>query len=252
MFENLNNSLEGKLSIVYGLCISLFYLVLVFLELRKYKQLLLENHSNQSTFNYKWLYQLFILLCIIFCFSFFKQIYKLFGTDVEILNYSRLLLSLLLVGFLSWIVLKSMYYPHLFRNINSTYLLTKNILKDTGNQKQPEKPAGEEIEKLLAYMEEEEPYLDASLTLHKLAKELDMPSRELSILINLKLKQHFFDFVNQYRINKAENMLLNSTEEKLTVQQIMYDVGFNSKSSFYTAFKKKTGMTPSEYKKKAD
>ncbi|WP_219007160.1 helix-turn-helix domain-containing protein [Aquimarina litoralis] len=105
------------------------------------------------------------------------------------------------------------------------------------------------MNKILAFMNDKEPYLDASLTLQDLANRLEMPSREVSILINLNLDQHFFDFVNHYRIKKAEKMLANSKGENLTIQQIMYDVGFNSKSSFYTAFKKKTGMTPSEYKK---
>ncbi|NAS30428.1 helix-turn-helix domain-containing protein [Flavobacteriaceae bacterium R38] len=246
VLENLNDTLEGKLSIIFGLSVSLFYLTAMFLELRKYKQVLMENYANKSVFNFKWLYQLFILLSIIFCFSLFKQVYKLFGTDVEVLNTSRLILTLTLIGFLTWIVLKSMYNPKLFRNINSNHLLIKNDI----NQKHLNKNIKEEIQKLLVFMEDEEPFLDPSFTLQKLAEKLEMPSRDISILINLNLNQHFFDFVNHYRIKKAERMLVNAKEENLTIQQIMYDVGFNSKSSFYAAFKKQIGMTPSEYKKR--
>ncbi|MFY0629439.1 MAG: helix-turn-helix transcriptional regulator [Flavobacteriaceae bacterium] len=219
------------------------------MELKKYKQLLLENYSNKSVFNYKWLYQLLVFLSVIFCFSFFKQTYKLYGTNVEVLNTLRLVLALALVGFLVYIVLKSMYYPNLFRNINSRHLLVKGILKEGIDKKYSNENFQKELNKLLAFMEEEEPYLDASLTLQKLAEKVEIPSREVSILINLNLNQHFFDFVNQYRIRKAEKMLLNSEKENLTIQQVMYDVGFNSKSSFYTAFKKQTGATPSEYRK---
>ncbi|MBW1294781.1 helix-turn-helix domain-containing protein [Aquimarina litoralis] len=244
LVENLNHLIEGKLSIAFGLSVSLFYLILILLELRTYKRLLFENYSNKSVFNFKWLYQLFILLGIIFCFSFFKQIYKLVGTDIETLNILRLVLTLALVGFLTWIVLKSMYQPHLFRNINSNHLLIKN-----NTSEHLKKNVDKNMNKILAFMNDKEPYLDASLTLQDLANRLEMPSREVSILINLNLDQHFFDFVNHYRIKKAEKMLANSKGENLTIQQIMYDVGFNSKSSFYTAFKKKTGMTPSEYKK---
>ncbi len=252
LLENLNNTIEGKLSIIFGLFIAFFYLVVMFLELRKYKQLLLENYSNKFAFNYKWLYQLLILLSIIFCFSFFKQAYKFYGTNVEILNILRVILTLALLGFLTWIVLKSMYNPDLFRNINSEHTLAKKILIEENITNKSEKDSREDINRLLEFMESEEPYLDATLTLQKLAEKIERPNRDVSILINHNLNQHFFDFINQFRIQKAQNILLNPKNNQLTIQQIMYDVGFNSKSSFYTAFKKQTGVTPSEYRKNKD
>ena len=252
LLENLNNTIEGKLSIIFGLFIAFFYLVVMFLELRKYKQLLLENYSNKSAFNYKWLYQLLILLSIIFCFSFFKQAYKFYGTNVEILNIFRVILTLALLGFLTWIVLKSMYNPDLFRNINSEHTLAKKILIEENITNKSEKDSREDINRLLEFMESEEPYLDATLTLQKLAEKIEIPNRDVSILINHNLNQHFFDFIIQFRIQKAQNILLNPKNNQLTIQQIMYDVGFNSKSSFYTAFKKQTGVTPSEYRKNKD
>lgn len=245
LIENFSTTFEGKFAIIFSLFIILFYLVAMFLELKKYKQLLLENYSNKKTFNYKWLYQLLILLTVIFCLSSLKQGYKFYGTNIEILNTLRLVLTLMLIGFLMYIILKSMYYPKLFRNINSNHLFVKGILKEDTERNDFKN----EIEKIVAFMEKEEPYLDASLTLQKLAEQLEIPSREVSILINLNLNQHFFDFVNQYRIQKAEKLLLSSNKKELTIQQIMYDVGFNSKSSFYTAFKKQTGVTPKEYRR---
>ncbi|MDE5421522.1 helix-turn-helix domain-containing protein [Ancylomarina sp. DW003] len=249
LLENLNNTIEGKLSIIFGLLVALFYLIAMFVELRKYKQLLLENYSNKSAFNYKWLYQLLVLLVTIYCFSLLKQVYKLYGTDVEILNVLRVILTLVLLVFLTWIVLKSMYYPNLFRSINSEHTLAKKILIEDNITNKSEKDSSEDVNRLLEFMETEEPYLDATLTLQKLAGKIELPNRDLSILINHNLNQHFFDFINQFRIKKAQRILLNPDNNQLTIQQIMYDVGFNSKSSFYTAFKKQTGLTPSEYRK---
>ncbi|PLX12007.1 MAG: AraC family transcriptional regulator, partial [Marinilabiliales bacterium] len=74
--------------------------------------------------------------------------------------------------------------------------------------------------------------------------------KELSLLINHDLNQHFFDFVNGFRIRKAMEMLSDENKKKFTVLEILYDVGFNSKSSFNTAFKKYTKLTPTEYRKK--
>jgi len=62
------------------------------------------------------------------------------------------------------------------------------------------------------------------------------------MVINHYLKKHFFDFVNEYRINAAAEILKNPSNNKLTVLEILYDVGFNSKSSFNTAFKKIKGL----------
>ena len=56
------------------------------------------------------------------------------------------------------------------------------------------------------------------------------------------------DFINTYRIEKAKERLLHPKDEKETILEVMYEVGFNSKSSFNTVFKKKTGLTPSQYK----
>jgi AraC-like DNA-binding protein len=100
---------------------------------------------------------------------------------------------------------------------------------------------------LISYMENKKPYLDFDLTLQKLAAQLDLPEKELSLLINQKIGKHFFDFINEYRIEDAKMLLKN--QPQLTVLEILYEVGFNSKSSFYTAFKKETNITPSDYRK---
>ena len=73
-------------------------------------------------------------------------------------------------------------------------------------------------------------------------------SYDLSVLINHHLNQHFFDFINEYRIQKAMQILKNPSKKKLTILEILYEVGFNSKSSFNTAFKKHTNQTPTEFR----
>ena len=78
-----------------------------------------------------------------------------------------------------------------------------------------------------------------------------MPVKDLSALINLYMDKHFFDFVNEYRIKKAIQILKDCTQKELTVLEILYQVGFNSKSSFNTSFKKYTGKTPTDYRKEA-
>ena len=108
----------------------------------------------------------------------------------------------------------------------------------------------EKVQVLNNYMIENEPFLDPSLTIYDLSKQIDMSTKDLSLLINHELNQHFFDFVNGFRIRKAMEILQDPSKKDFTVLEILYDVGFNSKSSFNTAFKKYTQLTPTQYRKK--
>ena len=111
-----------------------------------------------------------------------------------------------------------------------------------------ETQAAHYLESLLAYMEEEEAYLDPELTIKDLSEQLSISARDLSQVINERLNQNFNDFVNHYRIEKAKELLLKMDDDG-TILDVAFDSGFNSKSSFNTLFKKYTRYTPSQYKK---
>lgn len=98
-------------------------------------------------------------------------------------------------------------------------------------------------------MVEEKPFLNPTLTIQEVSKYIKVPVRDLSLLINHQLGQHFYDFVNAYRIESAMDILKDPTKSRITILEILYEVGFNSKSSFNTAFKKHTGNTPTAYRK---
>ncbi len=251
--ENFNDQIEVKISVIIGVLISMLYLVLMFVELKKYKEILTENYSSTSSFNYKWLYQLTVFVLVLFIFSQIKQWYKFVGDDLDVLNIMRLVLILMLLGFLSWIVLKSMYQPELFKAIDSKHQLVKTLVKE---EVQNSADIGKDddvqlqIKQLQEFMEKEEPYLDSSLNIQKLAYQFKMPSRDFSILINHHLNQHFFDFITAYRIKKAIDLLEDPANKKMTILEILYHVGFNSKSPFNKAFKKHTGLTPTAYRAK--
>ncbi|WP_185154121.1 AraC family transcriptional regulator [Fulvivirga sp. M361] len=109
--------------------------------------------------------------------------------------------------------------------------------------------AGKHLERLLRLMEEEAPYTDSSLTLLQLSQKMSISPHHLSEVINSRLNQKFFDFINQYRVAKVAQDLSDEKKQHFTLLAIAHDAGFNSKSSFNTIFKKQTGLTPSEYRK---
>ncbi|MES9969675.1 MAG: helix-turn-helix transcriptional regulator [Candidatus Thiodiazotropha sp.] len=107
------------------------------------------------------------------------------------------------------------------------------------------------FDELRAHMETEKPYLDSTLNLAQLAAQLRISPNYLSQVINEQGQQHFFDFVNRYRVEEAK-VALAGTGERGNVLTIALDAGFNSKSAFYTAFKRHTGQTPTQYRRSGD
>lgn len=108
----------------------------------------------------------------------------------------------------------------------------------------------EVLPRLVRLMEEEKVFLDGNLSLRKLAERLMIHPNYLSQIINEQLGSSFNDFINKYRIQEAQRRLLDPKESRKTVLDIAYDTGFYSKSVFNNAFKKFTGQTPSQFKKK--
>ena len=107
------------------------------------------------------------------------------------------------------------------------------------------------LQQLLTLMEKQQPYTNSELTLNQLADMLSISSHNLSEIINTRLQQNFFDFVNSYRLAKVKKDLADPVKRHLTLLAIAFDAGFNSKSSFNLIFKKQTNLTPSEYRKQA-
>ncbi len=243
---------EARIMLVIGYLQALFYIGLIYWTLGRGKKVLLENYSDSRLLLYRWLYQLNNINLLLFSFSLFKQLYRHMGPDDgDTFNLVRVIMVLLLLFFFLYIIRKALYYPQLFRGIDAELRSVSELVTEQAQHAvaSVDKEDQEKIEGLRAFMESEKPYLDSSLTLQKLARQCSLASNELSILINHKVGQHFFDFVNEYRISEAQKLLRDPAKKQLTVLEILYEVGFNSKSSFNTAFKKYTGMTPTAYRK---
>jgi len=105
----------------------------------------------------------------------------------------------------------------------------------------------EDIKQKILLIREKELFLNPNLTLDETAKELKTSKHLLSQYLNERLGKSFTYFINEYRIEKAKELLQSQTN--YTIEGLGYDSGFNSKSSFFATFKKITGKTPSEYQK---
>ena len=101
-------------------------------------------------------------------------------------------------------------------------------------------------EKIEAAMSQDMLYRDPNLSLWDLAKHVGANSHYVSQALNTQLNKSFFDLVNGWRVQDAIQQLTTTDE---TILVIAYDVGFNSRSAFYKAFKRETGKTPSDLRK---
>ncbi len=103
-------------------------------------------------------------------------------------------------------------------------------------------------EKLTNYFISEKPYLDFNFNIDKLSKDIDSNRQYVSKTINEVFGKNFSTYVNEYRVKEARKLLLDSKNDKYTMESIAESSGFNNRTSFIAAFKKYTGVTPSYFK----
>lgn len=228
-----------------------FYIVSAFLILKKYREIYLENYTNPSTSTYKYLFQMTTVFLIAHGLVALKNLLR-YSDYRQMFLWLNVVVGSVALFITCWLVMKALNHPELFRGINSKLQLTKDILPEveekTASKNVQDDAISSQISTLKQYMAQKEPFLDPSLTIQELANQIDIPVRDLSVLINHYMDQHFFDFVNEYRIQKAMGILKDQSRSQLTVLEILYEVGFNSKSSFNTSFKKHTNLTPTAYR----
>lgn len=127
------------------------------------------------------------------------------------------------------------------RNKNSQFFEEKRKYEN-------KKISAEEIESIqsrLAIIKDEKLFKNPNLKISDTAKHLNISSHQLSQFLNDNLGKSFSLFINMYRIEEAKQLLVSNNN--YTIEAIGYDCGFNSKSTFFTTFKKITGTTPAEY-----
>ncbi|MEM9935686.1 MAG: helix-turn-helix domain-containing protein [Bacteroidota bacterium] len=104
-------------------------------------------------------------------------------------------------------------------------------------------------EELLQLLTHDKPYTDNSLTLASLAEQIGWPINQLSIIINESLHTNFNDLINKHRVDAFKLKVLEPDSQKYSILGLAKEAGFSSKASFYRAFKRETGLTPTDFVK---
>ncbi len=106
------------------------------------------------------------------------------------------------------------------------------------------------LDNLQTLMGKEKLYKQEDLSLEKLSDKIDVSKHQLSQVINELLGTNYFDYINSLRVKDAMKLLLSTTKKEMNIIEIAFEVGFNNKATFNSAFKKITGMTPTEFRKR--
>lgn len=168
-----------------------------------------------------------------------------FGVAFILLSYSIGAYTSYIVGALSFsFIIYLILLLIVFKTNKTTTFFEEN---EKYQNKIIEKGIIDRIEKELPKFTQEELFLNPNITLKETAISLGIPKHILSQYLNEKLGKSFSTFINELRIKKAKELL--ETKTNFRIESIGYESGFNSKSTFFTAFKKITGQTPSEYQK---
>ena len=169
-------------------------------------------------------------------------------------------------NFILWLILNLLFYwvgyigIFKFRLARNRYEIRKLIdkevktetievsIKDKKTELTQDKD-NEYLQDLVSILENEYIYRDPKLSRNDMANRLGISVGYLSQMINNNSKKSFSDYINYYRVEDVKQMVLNTDFNKYSMLAIGLEAGYNSKSAFYSGFKKETGLTPSEFKK---
>ena len=222
------------------------YLVASYAALRRHQEVLNRTRSDSQSVSLRWL-QLFIFGLALILFFDVASFLSNFVTAWANGRIVSLVLFCVLLLYINLFVLAALEHPPLFQGITAEDQMVAAAISPAAPKSEPSVEEAEDATRIQQLMTSQKMYLETSLTISQVALQVGLPARRVSQVINRCFQRNFSDFVNSLRIEEAKSLLLEDGGKK-NVLEISLEAGFNSKSSFNTIFKEKTGMSPSQYR----
>jgi len=218
------------------------YITFTILEVVKFNKKIKDSFSKIEHIDLSWLLYLVVGVFVIWLVVIFSYIFNFIYGDTLLAN---VMIYIVLSIFLYSLAIKSYRQPEIER-ITDLQNINERSYKKSGLD---ENIAIEYLMLIQNFMKNEKPYLNSELNLTQLANSLNISIHNLSEVINTKLNQNFYEFINKYRVEEVKKLIIEDLEKKFSILAHGYEAGFSSKSAFYSAFKKYTGMTPAQFQK---
>lgn len=192
-----------------------------------------DNSKNQY-----WIKNLLLSFFVVWIMFLCEVVFSLSGNmNLALIFKTMGVLSILILANLTLVI--AIYSPELFfkglRVIKKSNVENTLLTEDNYNR-------------ILSLMSDKRLYTNPNLKLADLSNAIGYSERNTSLLIKTFHQGNFYDFLNSFRIEEAKRLFIEK-QDSISISEVLYDVGFNSKSVFNTLFKKKVGMTPTEFKK---
>jgi len=227
----------------YAFIITIIAFVIAVKETGRYQNLVRNEISDITLLDINWLWQFIFILAPIVIFWGAELIRILLGGkgQSELTTIAYIFIAI----FNYFVSFKAFTHQTLFDK-------SVDILSTVAEPLNSERPQtiieNEVCEKMKNLMEENKYYLNQNLTLHEFSKEIQISARTISSCVNQSLGLNFNEWINNYRVDSVLEIMKDPKNNHLSIEGIGIDSGFKSRSAMYTAFKKKTGQTPGNFR----
>lgn len=214
------------------------YLIVIIAAIRRSGRLVDSKHTEWLTF----IIRTFVVAFILYVAFLIAEIMGLSFYARTIRIFSFVVIAVLING----LVYKSLQYPAFVLRGSLKFdddIVPKYLYSSLTNEDEEKG-----FVKLTEVMRTEKPFCREDLSLPQLAAMLSIDPRHLSQIINKRFDINYREFLNQFRIREAVALLNDPQNPDRSIKEIMYAVGFSSRSSFNTAFKEITGQTPTDHR----
>ena len=223
---------------------SCIYLIATLKRLRAYRTTLRSLYSNLDDRELRWLDWFIVSLVALWIVTAVSFV-------ADNIGFSQILVEELLYGLTACLLLFVMAFASIVPP--EPVAEDPTIPNDPSEPKYARSALTEDHAKQLATrirsaMTQDALYLDPNLSLQKLSRHVGALPNQISQTLNEQIGSTFFDYIAHHRIEAAKPLIAEGVASTLTVS---LDVGFNSRSTFYKAFKRETGMTPKAYRDEA-
>lgn len=247
-FQELN--LAALLSIVFFVLLVLVILTYIPSVLYyTYKIILTSKSKKEKDWLLKlWYIEVFVLVVYILLIVVGPFILKQLSSAMQIL-------ALLATLVIHWIAYAGVYKLKLLNDQSSIRAFLSVKVNKHQKQKLEKKEVKKNTKETPYYLElerlctEQKIYRDSTLDRNKVAEKLTISPSYLSQVISAVTNENFSTYINKYRVEEVKKLLLNNEFNNYSLLAIGLECGFSSKTTFYNAFKKHTGLTPNAYKK---
>lgn len=221
----------------------LAYLFVSYLTLEKHKRSIELITSSTQNINLNWLK----LLLLISVLPLFFWINDALGFLPFLVNLNRPIYA----SFIFFIAYSAMKQVAIFPYEDKDLGEISEVINETNKTKRlSDQQIAEFSARLDDLMTNERIFLENELNLAMVSDKLGISIHDTSYLINEVKGDNFYNFINCYRVEEAKRLLDAGKLDKFNMLGIAFESGFNSKTTFNTAFKKIVGISPSEYTKK--